>query len=214
LDSQAVVVVFHRPLFSKSDNLPKNKKDIDTQAVESLRAVLEREAPDVARRLGFGKHPRGGELDPDSFAVQAPIVVEIPLSPTAVTALQSKQLLVECELDGKATPEAAVHVQHAAAHVPMRSAPTSNCCSARASWPKDSRHRANDSRAFPIASSMDPNRGLAAGFTSSKGFSRRSAARQQGADRGGMQKLDRLWKDSTSSPTAETLLRGFVWFER
>ena len=60
-DSPPGVVVFHRPVFSKSDKLPKNKKDIETQAVESLRAVLEREAPDVARRLGFGKHPRGGD---------------------------------------------------------------------------------------------------------------------------------------------------------
>ena len=38
----------------------------------------------------------------------APNVVEIPLTAAAVAALQGKQLLVECELDAKATPESAV----------------------------------------------------------------------------------------------------------
>src|SRR5262249_6782040 len=71
---------------------------------ETLRSILEREAPDVTKRLGFGND----KLDPDSFAVTAPAVVEIPLNAKAVAALQGRQLLVECEV---ITPESAVTVQ-------------------------------------------------------------------------------------------------------
>ncbi len=219
-DSAPGVVVFHRPVFSKSDNLPKNKKDIETQAVESLRAVLQREAPEIAKRLGFGKHPRGGELDPDSFAVQAPTIVEIPLSPAAFMALQGKQLLVECELDSKATPEAAVEVQHAVgtrpaakfgANVELLLQPDS----------KRAKDLASSGERFCAAFPnrffyVDANRGLAAGFHLVEGVFRDDQPLVNKvlseSDRG---ELDRLWKElDFVTNRVETLLRGFVWFER
>lgn len=214
------VVVFHRPLFSKSDNLPRNKKGIETQAVESLRTVLERDAPDIARRLGFGKHPRGSTLDPESFAVQAPGVVEIPLSPRAVAALQGRQLLVECELDATSTPEAAVQVQHAVgaspeakfgANVELLLRPESKL--ARDLTPSGERFCA----AFPNRYFyVDPNRGLAAGFHLVEGFFRDD---QPLVDKvlteTERKELDRLWKElDFVTQSVETLLRGFVWFER
>ncbi len=220
LDAPGGVVVFHRPVFSKSDNLPKNKKDIETQGVESLRAVLEREAPDVARRLGFGKHPKGGELDPDSFAVQAPIVVEIPLTAAAVTALQGKQLLVECELDGKSTPESAVEVQHAVgkqpaakfgANVELLLQPESKLAKNLTS--SGERFCA----AFPNRFFyVDANRGLAAGFHLVEGVFRDDQPLvNKVLTEAECKELDRLWKelDFVTNRT-ETLLRGFVWFER
>ena len=111
--SPAGVVVLNKLLFSKSDNLPKGENDIENQAVESLRSVLERDAPEVAQRLGFGKHPQGGSLDAEALALQTPAVLEIPLSPAVIVAVQGKQLLIECELDEQPSPESAVHVQHA-----------------------------------------------------------------------------------------------------
>jgi hypothetical protein len=220
LDSPPGVIVFHRPLFSKSDNLPKNKKDIETQGVESLRAVLEREAPDVAKRLGFGKHPRGGELDPDSFAVQAPIVVEIPLSPTAVTALQGKQLLVECELDGKSTPESAVQVQHAVGTRPEAKfgANVELLLQAESKLAKDL--TASGERfcaAFPNRFFyVDTNRGLAAGFHLVEGVFRDDQPLvNKVLTEAECKELDRLWKElDFVTVRTETLLRGFVWFER
>jgi Protein of unknown function (DUF1592)/Protein of unknown function (DUF1588)/Protein of unknown function (DUF1587)/Protein of unknown function (DUF1585)/Protein of unknown function (DUF1595) len=219
-DSPGGLVVFHRPVFSKADNLPKNKKDIETQGVESLRAVLEREAPDVAKRLGFGKHPKGGELDPDSFVVLAPTVVEIPLSPGAVTALQGKQLLVECELDGKSTPESAVEVQHAigtrpaakvGANVELLLRPESKL--ARDLTPSGERFCA----AFPNRFFyVDANRGLAAGFHLVEGVFRDDHPLvNKVLTEPERKELDRLWKelDFITNHT-ETLLRGFVWFER
>ena len=220
LDSPAGVVVFHRPVFSKSDNLPKNKKDIETQAVESLRAVLEREAPDVARRLSFGKHPKGGELDPDSFAVIAPIVVEIPLSPATVTALQGRQLLVECELDSKSTPEAVVQVQHAVGTRPDAKFGTNVelLLQHESKLAKDLTSSGERfCAAFPNRFfSVDANRGLAAGFHLVEGFFRDD---QPLFDKvltdAECKELDRLWKElDFVTQSVETLLRGFVWFER
>ncbi|MBI3822986.1 MAG: DUF1592 domain-containing protein [Planctomycetes bacterium] len=217
-DSPAGIVVFHRPVFSKSDNLPKNKKDIETQGVESLRAVLEREAPNVAKRLGFGKHPRGGELDPESFAVLAPIVVEIPLSPAAVTALQGKQLLVECELDSKSTPEAAVHVQHAIGTRPDAKFGGELLLQPESKLAKDLTSSGERfCAAFPNRFFYtDPNRGLAAGFHLVEGVFRddQPLVNKVLTD-AECKELDRLWKelDFVTNRT-ETLLRGFVWFER
>jgi hypothetical protein len=219
-DSPGGVVVFHRPVFSKADNLPKNKKDIETQGVESLRAVLEREAPDVARRLSFGKHPNGGDLDPDSFAVQAPIVVEIPLSAAAVTALQGKQLLVECELNGKSSPESAVEVQGAigtrpaakfGANVELLLQPESKL--ARDLTSSGERFCA----AFPNRFFyVDANRGLAAGFHLVEGVFRDDQPLvNKVLTETECKELDRLWKElDLVTNRAETLLRGFVWFER
>ena len=185
-----------------------------------MRAVLEREAPDVAKRLGFGKHPRGGELDPDSFAVQAPIVVEIPLSAAAVTALQGKQLLVECELDGKSTPESAVQVQHAVgtrpaakfgANVELLLQPESKLAKDLTS--SGERFCA----AFPNRFFyVDANRGLAAGFHLVEGVFRDDQPLvNKVLTEAECKELDRLWKelDFVTNRT-ETLLRGFVWFER
>ena len=219
-DSPNVVVVFHRPVFSKSENLPKNKKDIETQGVESLRAVLEREAPEVARRLGFGKHPRGGELDPESFAVLAPLVVEIPLKAAAVTAMQGKQLLVECELDGKSTQESAVHVQHAVGTRPDAKFGT-NVELLLQSESKLAKDLAASGERFCAAFPnrffyTDPNRGLAAGFHLVEGVFRddQPLVNKVLTDAENRE-LDRLWKelDFVTNRT-ETLLRGFVWFER
>jgi hypothetical protein len=219
-DSAPGVVVFHRPVFSKSDKLPKNKKDSATQGVESLRAVLEREAPEVARRLDFGKLPRGGALDPESFAVQAPGVVEIPFSPAAVAALQGKQLLVECELDGTATDAAAVHVHYAIGTPPDgKLGPNVDLLLRPES--QLARDLTASSEQFCAAFPnrffyVDANRGLAAGFHLVEGFFRddqplvnkvlTEAERQQ---------LDCLWKElDFVTQSVETLLRGFVWFER
>ncbi len=220
LDSPPGVVVFHRPLFSKSDNLPKNKKDIETQAVASLRSLLERETPDVARRLGFGKHPRGGELDPESFAVDAPIVVEIPLSAAAVTALQGKQLLVECELDAKSTPESAVEVQGA---VGTRPGPRGEGKAELLLHPESKLAKnltASGERfcaAFPNRFFyVDANRGLAAGFHLVEGVFRDDQPLvNKVLTEAECKELDRLWKElDLVTNRTETLLRGFVWFER
>jgi AraC-like DNA-binding protein len=219
-DSAPGVVVLRRLIFSKSDNLPNNNKDIETQAVESLRAVLERESPEVAERFGFGKHPQGGELDADALAIQAPATIEIPLSPSAVAAVQEKQLLIECELDTKTSPESAVHLRHAVgklsderfdSRVELLLRPGSQLAKDLA----ESSERF--CQAFPNRFCyVDPNRGLAAGFHLVEGFFRDDQPLvEKVLSEAERQELDRLWDElDFVTESVETLLRGFVWFER
>lgn len=219
-DVPAGLVLVHRPVFTKSDNLPKNDDDARKQEAESLRSVLERAAPDVARRLAFGRHPRGGTLDPDSFAVTAPAEIEIALDAETVAALQGKQLLLDCELDAEFARESAVTLQTGLGKRPDQPRASS------AEWLlRPESQLAKDTtvagerfcRAFPSRFCyVDKNRGLAAGFHLVEGFFRDDRPLMEkvltDAER---QELDRLWRelDFVTNRT-ETLLRGFVWFER
>jgi hypothetical protein len=210
------VVVFRRALFSKSDSFPNNKKDIETQAVESLRAVLEREAPEIAKRLEFGK----GGLDADAFEVKAPAIVEIPLSPAAAAALEGRQLLVECELDGKATPDAAVHVQHAVGTKPDANFGVNVELLLRPESKLAEDLKASGERfcsAFPSRYFyVDANRGLAAGFHLVEGFFRDDQPLVNNVLTDTERKdLDRLWKElDFVTASTEKMFRGIVWFER
>ncbi len=220
MESTPGVVVLRRLVFSKSDNLPHNNKDIEDQAVETLRAVLERTSPDVAQRLGFGKHPQGCELDADALAILAPATIEIPLGPSAVAAVQEKQLLIECELDTKASPESAVYVQHAVGKFPDERAGTNVELLLRPESQLVNDLAASNERfcqAFPNRFYyVDANRGLAAGFHLVEGFFRDDQPLvEKVLSEAERKELDRLWNElDFVTESVETLLRGFVWFER
>jgi Protein of unknown function (DUF1592)/Protein of unknown function (DUF1588)/Protein of unknown function (DUF1587)/Protein of unknown function (DUF1585)/Protein of unknown function (DUF1595)/Cytochrome C oxidase, cbb3-type, subunit III len=221
-DSPAGTVVVSRSVFTKSDNLlpSKNKKEIENQGQESLRAVLEREAPEVAKRLAFGKHPDGGDLDPDAFALKGPGVLEIPLPAAAMAALQGKQLLVECELDPKGPSESAFHVQAAVGKRPEAKSGAGIELLIRPESKTAKEFVSSGERfcaAFPNRYFyVNDNRGLAAGFHLVEGFFRDDQPLVQkvltGAER---DELDHLWRElDFVTQSYETLLRGFVWFER
>lgn len=149
------LIVVRRAVFTRSDAVAQSKKEIEAHGLESLRAVLEREAPDVARRLGFGRHPDGRALDADAFVVPAPGVLEIPLGSTAVAALQGKQLLLECELDGDSSTTSAFHLLPATGRRPESDPGTAShwWSGPRAGWRRTSRRPASDSAApSPTAS--------------------------------------------------------------
>ena len=214
------IIVVRRAVFTKSDTIAQNKKDIENQGLESLRAVLEREAPEVARRIGFGKHPSGGALDADAFAVQAPGMLEIPLTSAAVAALQGKQLLLECELDGDRTTKSAFHLQPATGKRPESTMGTGAALVVRPESPLATEIAASGERfclAFPNRFFfVDANRNLAAGFHLVEGIFRddlplagKVLTDSERAE------LDRLWKElDFVTQRTETMLRGFVWFER
>jgi hypothetical protein len=214
------VVVVHRPVFSKSDNPPQNEKDEKSHEVETLRAVLERDAPEVARQLGFGKHPRGGTLDADSLAVQSPAVLEIPLGPETVTSLREKQLLLDCELDAQATPESAVSLVSAMGKRPdtTRTSGTELLIRSESQLAKDLAKSAEPfcftfpNRFFYV----DNNRGLAAGFHLVEGFFRDDRPLvEKVLTEAEQTELNRLWRElDFVTESVETLFRGFVWFER
>ena len=178
-----------------------------------------------AKRLAFGKHPDGGDLDPDAFAVKAP------------AGWKSR-----CDADGAvAGPpgEAVAPRMRARSEGAARIRVPSSAHGRQASGDFRRRRAADPTReqdgeglrlvrrtvtcaAFPNRYFyVNENRGLAAGFhTWSRGFFRQN-------DQPLMQKVSdpaRRRRDEARPPhgrgldfvtqSYETLLRGFVWFER
>lgn len=121
-DGEGGIVLVQRSLFSKSDQFPPNPDEAKKQEVVTLREVLDQHAPTVAAQLAFGKHPDGSQLDQDIFAIKAPALIEIPLSPDALRLLDGKQLLLHAELDAKHR-ERSVWIQHSVGK-PPESPPT------------------------------------------------------------------------------------------
>lgn len=227
-DSKPGLVILHRPMFSKRDGPPSNDKEAKEHEVETLRAVLERESPELARQLAFGKHPSGEALDPDSLALQVPCVLTIPLGPQALAGLQGKQLLIDCELVARASAESAVFLQQAMGKKPdalaaiaeslVPSTGVEILLRPESQLAKDLATAAGPfCKAFPNRFFFtDANRGLAAGFHLVEGFFRDDQPLVEkvltDAERA---ELDRLWKAlDFVTQSVETMFRGFVWFER
>ena len=213
-------VVMHRPIFSKSGDPPRNAEEAKRHEVVTLRSVLEQHAPEMAKRLAFGRHPEGHEIDADSFVVQAPALVEIPLDRKVLSQVDGMHLLMECELDPKHSPEGVVYLQYAsnkrleepyAADVELLIHADS----------KQAKQMATSAEticfAFPNRFAyVNDKRGLAAGFHLVEGFFRDDQPLMEKVlDDQERQKLNQLWEElDFVTSHAETLLRGFVWFER
>lgn len=213
------LVVVHRPLFSKSDNLPRNEQEEKEHEVVTLRSFLDQHAPDVAKRLGFGSHSTGVKLDADSFAMEATATVEIPLNETLIAKLADKHLLLDCELNVEHAPEAAVHVQSS-----TRELPADTLADGILLLNPDSRLAEQFTAAGKQFTAAFPNRfcyvdgdrGLAAGFHLVEGSFRddRPLMEKVVTDQQ-REEIDVLWRElHFGTQSAETLLRGFVWFER
>jgi hypothetical protein len=214
------LVTVHRPVFSKSENLPRNEKDEKDHQIETLRSVLERDAPELAKSLSFGSHPSGEALSPDSFVIKAPALLEIPLAPESVANLREKQVLLDCELDAKSSPEGVVTIAAALGkkNDVLRNAGTELLVRQEGQAAKDITASAEQlCFAFPNRFAfVDANRGLAAGFHLVEGFFRDDQPLVEkvitDAER---TEINRLWQElEFVTESVETLLRGFVWFER
>lgn len=213
-------VILKRPVFTKADHPPRNDQERSAHAVETLQSVMERHAPDVAERLAFGKHPRGGAIEADWLVVEAPTLLELPISAAAALELQGKQLVVDVELDATHSRESAVFVQTSLGKPPT----ASSAARAQLLLMPESRLAAEFAesgtrfcRAFPNRFYyVDGSRGLAAGFHLVEGFFRddRPLVEKVLSD-DEVAELDRLWRElDFVTQSVETLLRGLVWFER
>jgi hypothetical protein len=218
-DGDAGIVVLRRPVFSKSDKPPRNDEEARSHVVVRLREVLEKSASQAARRLAFGTPLQGIEVDADSFAVQSPVVVEIPLSADALRLVAGKHLLLDCELPDEPTESGAV-VRLAVGSSPqgtfgMDAELLVHGDSELARSMAESAERfcgTFPNRFFYV----DGARGLAAGFHLVDGFFRDDLPLMQKVlNERQQQELDQLWRElDFATKSAETLLRGFVWFER
>lgn len=218
-DGEGGAVVLHRPIFSKADNPPRNDDEARKHEVTTLRAVLEQQAPALARRLSFGKHPDGTEIDADSFVAQAPAVLEIPLDAATLKQLDGKRLLVDCELDAQSR-ERSVYLQATSGKPPE----DPHAANVELLIHRDSAVAKELAEAAPRFCRTFPNRffyvddkrGLAAGFHLVEGFFRDDRPLvQKVLDERERRELDQLWRElEFVTQSAETLIRGFVWFER
>ena len=214
-------VLVKRPLFSLATILPRNEDDEKTHhKVQSLRSILDRSHPELVKTLGFGVHPAGGEIDPESFVVKAPTVVEIPLTGGMQSELSGKHLLMPCQLDHEHSREGSVFVQHSVRE-PGQNRFAGNVEHLIYGDSDTAMSLADSSAVFCHAFPnrffyVDNVRGLAAGFHLVEGFFRDDQPlTQKVLTDSENAELDRLWQQlDFVTQSAETLIRGFVWFER
>jgi len=219
------VVVQTRGLCAKADGclivngtFTTNDQTTDKVKKWSLRSVLAAHAPDQLEKLAFGKHPLGGKLDEDAFAVAVPTVLEFDI-PTAAFPLKGKgnvTFSADCTLIGSTTGAALVRV--------LDRKPAANDQQGLARPLMDAKHAAPFEassaafcRLFPSRFVyVDPTRGLSAGFHLIEGFFRDDTplCRSVLSD-SERQELDQLWTELYFvTGIWEKMLRGFVFFER
>ena len=214
-------VLFKRPLFSLADHLPRNEADEKkNHKVQSLRGVLDRSHPDLVATFGFGEHPTGDEIDPEWFVAKTPAVIEIPITVEMQHELHGKNLLVPMRLDSKHSKEGSVFVRHSIRKLTQQKL-GGNVEHLIYGDSTTTKNLAESAEAFCYTFPnrffyVDKGRGLAAGFHLVEGFFRddRPLVEKVLTDQERTE-LDHLWRDlDFVTHRAETLLRGFVWFER
>ena len=219
-DEHENYVVIENALFSRADDLPRNEQEATQHETQSLRGFLEQANPRLAESLAFGKHPRGEAIDADAFVIQAPATIEIPLASELRGQLDGKRLLLRCRLDPLHSREGSVYLQPGTAAVERgeRSERTELLIHPDSRLVRSLETTAADfCNAFPNRFFyVDSGRGLAAGFHLVEGFFRDDAPLiQKVLGESEREELDRLWRElDFVTQSAETLLRGFVWFER
>ena len=213
-------VRINNPIFSLNGAPPKNQEEVEKHKVESLASVLMQHNKTLFQSLEFGVHPGNSEIDTDSFVVRTPLTIEIQLSVELQNTLSGKQLLIPCEVDKTLSPNASIFIRHS-----RNTAPTEH-------FKKDVVHliHADSKTAEQLAKTsvefcnafpnrffyVDNQRGLAAGFHLVEGFFRddKPLFEKVLTDEEQVQ-INELWKElDFVTQSVETLLRGFVWFER
>ena len=217
--SESQIVMIRNAVFSKSNNPPRNDDERQKQEVVSLRSVLEQHAPALAERLAFGKKPGGGETDADTFAVTVPSTIEIPITGPMLPQVADKHFLLECELDDRCRNDA-VLVYPAVGKLPTEAYPGNAEVLMHADGDA-AKALAEPAARFCLTFPsrfyyVDRERGLAAGFHLVEGFFRDDQPLvQKVLDDRQRDEIDRLWRElDFVTQSTETLLRGFVWFER
>jgi len=215
------VVQIDNPIFSLATILPNNEKDRKVHhKVQSLKSVLQKHDPKLFTSLNFGKDLDGKPIDEDSFVLRTPCEIELQISQTMAVELDRKNLLLPCVLDELKSPGGSVLIQCFRAKSDRRTphGPQVHLIYPNGSAAKRiSRSSELFCKTFPNRFYYsDRNRGLAAGFHLVEGFFRDD---QPLVDKvlsdSETKDLNRLWRElDFITNSAETLLRGFVWFER
>ena len=213
-------VVLKQPVFSRGDNLPRNAEEQQQQGVQTLRSVLQASQPDVVTASGFGQHPEGGELPAESVVLQTPAELTFVLRGESRQQLQGLRLLLPVELEASSLSTGSVRVTlwSGPEKAEVSGGSTTVLISADGETLSQLAGFGEQfCRVFPNRFFyVDSGRGLAAGFHLVEGFFRddQPLVRSVLTDAEAAE-LDQLWRElEFVTQSAETLLRGFVWFER
>ena len=213
-------VILQRPILSRSGDLPRNDEEAMKNDVVTLHEFLTKHVPEVAEQLEFGRHPDGREIDADSFVVKAPALIEISLERNAQEAADNRHLLAQCVLDKGRSGGSGVLIQATTDRSPDDKYPGQAVLliDSGSDFVRDNLQSAQQfcdtfpNRFFYV----DQSRGLAAGFHLVEGFFRDDQPLVQKVltDKERVE-LDLLWEEiNFVTQSVETLIRGFVWFER
>lgn len=218
-DGESYVVV-QRPILSSSRDLPRNDKQAKKNQVVTLREFLTEHAPAVAKQLEFGRHPNGNEIDADSFVVSSASLTAISLQRDAQEAAEHRHVLANCVFDKEHSRGSGVILQSATNHVPEHQFADQSELLIDPASDFVSKHLDSSEqfcRTFPNRFFyVDQSRGLAAGFHLVEGFFRddQPLVDKVLTDEERLA-LDVLWEElNFVTQSVETLIRGFVWFER
>lgn len=220
-ETNETALLLKRPVFSRADHLPRNDAETAEHQIRTLKEVLASAPTAQPAPLLFGQDLSGAAIDADSLIASAPAVLQIVLTAEQRRQLQGHRLLLPLELTN---PESAVKVQlglaanAADATAAAAATPAELLASPESSWTQNLRPFAEKfCEIFPDRFCyVDPGRGLEAGFHLVEGFFRDDLplmrlvlSEHQRAE------LDALWTElEFVNTSSETLLRGFVWFER
>lgn len=219
-------VIIKRPMFSFARILPKSEKDeTENHKVVALKTVLEEYHPELAQKLQFGSHPVAASvpeqgLDSEWLVVKTPALIEISFTPEMQKQLQGKHLLLQCQLDANLSRESSVFVKYHSGkrqdakfdNNPTHLIYAEGEAAARLAKSVSSFCNTFPNRFFYV----DEKRGLAAGFHLVEGFFRDDKPLvEKVLTEAEVNQLNKMWQelDFVTNRT-ETLLRGFVWFER
>jgi len=216
-ESYAIV---QRPILSSSGELPRNDEQAEKNNVVTLREFLTENAPDVAKQLEFGRHPNGTEIDADSFVIETASLIEIPLERDAQAAAEHRHVLANCVFDKEHSRGPGVILQSATNRVPDNKLADQAELLIDSGSDFASKHIESSEqfcRTFPNRFFyVDKSRGLAAGFHLVEGFFRddEPLVEKVLTDQERVE-LDLMWEEiNFVTQSVETLIRGFVWFER
>lgn len=218
--TEEACVLVKESLFSQADHLPRNDNERSQHQRETLRSLLGRTDAAKAEALRFGRDHDGKEIDADAFVIKVPATIEIVLPVEVQRELQGRHWLMHCELDRTHSPNGSVFVQAAWDAAPSSRvssgtlhliAPDAPVAAALTATAQPFCHTFPDEFAY-----VDNDRGLAAGFHLVEGFFRDDRPLvEKVLTEAQNSELNRLWQElDFVTESAETLLRGFVWFER
>lgn len=214
------VVVLEEPRFSKSHRPSRRPGDREKHEVRDLHELLREQAPEVFRELYAESRTESGDVNSGSLVLEAPALLEIPLPEAMQEEIEGRHFLLSAKLHPGRGREGSVLVEV------LTNGASPGSGSGASAWLA---HEDSDSfrqgrpvleafcETFPRSfAHVDPRRGLAAGFHLVEGFFRDDLPLVNrvlsDSDR---EVLDGLWRElHFITRSAETLLRGFVWFER